>query len=58
MLDVVERRGRTLDAVAADPADGGALVALGLTVAQKDADLQRIVEPDRRQFGGRGADDQ
>jgi hypothetical protein len=33
------------------------LVALGLAITQKDADLERVVEADGGQFGGRGADD-
>ena len=56
VVHVLEGHLVALDAEAGDPADGGPLVTLGLTVAQQDADLQGVVEPDGGQLGGGRAD--
>ena len=56
VVHVLEGHLVALDAEAGDPTDGGPLVALGLAVAQQDADLQGVVEPDGGQLGGGRAD--
>jgi hypothetical protein len=54
---VGQRRARPLAAVARELAQRGALEALGLAVADRHADAQRVAEIDAGQLGGGGADD-
>src|SRR5579863_1894341 len=54
-LHVAQRRRGGLNREARDPAQRRALVALRIVVADQQAHAQRVVEADRRQFGGSGA---
>jgi len=56
-VDELETDAGPLGAVAADPPDRGGVEAVGLGVADDQADLERVVELDPRELGGRGADE-
>ena len=54
-LHVGERRVACLHREAGDPAQRRSLVAVGIVIADQQADPQRVLEADRRQLAGRRA---